>query len=66
MDGCEGGGERVDRTPVFGCEEGETDFAGCEGDVWVGYSCCEVDCWWCEGVVGGDGDAEVPEAACES
>lgn len=63
VDGCEGCGEGVDGTPVFGCEEGEADFAGREGDVGVGNSGCEVDCWWCEGVVWGNGDAEVPEAA---
>lgn len=30
------GGESVGRSPVLGGEEGEADFAGGEGDVWVG------------------------------
>lgn len=63
MDSCESGGERVNGTPVFGREESETDFAGREGDVRVGYPSGEMDCRRCEGVVWGNGDAEVPQAA---
>lgn len=64
MDGGERGRKRVDGTPVFGREEGQTDLAGRKGDVRVGYPGCEVDCWWCKGVVWWDCDSEVPEAAC--
>lgn len=64
MDRRESGRECVDGTPVFGREEGETDFAGREGDVRVGDSGCEGDGGWCEGVVGWDFDLEVPESAC--
>lgn len=51
---------------MFRREEGQTDLAGREGDVRVGYPGCEVDCWWCEGVVWWDCDSEVPEAAWRS
>jgi hypothetical protein len=66
VDGGERGRKRVDGTPVFRREEGQTDLAGREGDVRVGYPGCEVDCWWCEGVVWWDCDSEVPEAAWRS
>lgn len=51
VDGGERGRKRVDGTPVLRREEGQTDLAGREGDVWVGYPRREVDCRWCEGVI---------------
>lgn len=36
MDGRHCGGEGVGWGPVLGGEEGQADFAGREGDVWVG------------------------------
>lgn len=48
---------------MFGCQEGETDFAGCEADVGVGDACFEADGGWGEGVVGRDFDVDLPEAA---
>lgn len=51
VDGGERGRKRVDGTPVLCREEGQTNLAGREGDVWMGYPRREVDCRWCEGVV---------------
>lgn len=64
MDGSDGGGKRVDGTPVLGRQEGQADFAGREGDIRVRDPRCEMDRRRCEGVVRWDGDPEVPEAAC--
>lgn len=47
-------------------QEGEADLARCEGDVGVGDARGEADRGRGEGVVWGDGDGEVPEAACEN
>lgn len=46
MNGRQGGGERVHRTPVLGGQEREADFSRGEGDVWMGDSRGEVDLGW--------------------
>jgi hypothetical protein len=51
VDSGERGRKRVDGTPVLRREEGETDLAGREGDVWVRYPRGEVNCRRCEGII---------------
>lgn len=63
LDGGERRRERVDGTPVLRCEQREADFARRERDVGVGDARCECYLWRGEGVVGWEGDAELPEAA---
>ena len=64
MDGGERGGKRVYGTPVLCSQEGETDLAGREADVWVRNACFEADCGRGERVVARDFDVELPQAAC--
>lgn len=51
VDGSKRGRKRVDRTPVLRREKSQTDLAGREGDVRVGYPRRKMDCRWCEGVI---------------
>jgi len=44
-------------------QEGKADLARGEGDVWMGDPCGEVDGRWGPRIVGGKGNAEMPQAA---